>query len=190
MQWFFDIVLGMVANAGYALKTWVMDQINATSGFLLWKINEVRDWILLQFCTSTCKAYKTTDQSIPTGVWTRITFEATNWDVKSEFANYRFKPWHGGYFQVNLAACGLALDAGQRFDIGIFKNGGVYALAREIVPTSVYHGSYLSDLVYLDGDTDYIEGYVYQDAGTAKDVRLGAQYSFMSVHQLSRDTWP
>ncbi|MCK5612176.1 hypothetical protein KAR91_60450 [Candidatus Pacearchaeota archaeon] len=167
MQWLFDIILEMVANAGYALKSWV----------------------LAQLCTSTCRVGRNTNQSIPSGVWTKIQFNTELWDVNSEFSPYRFTAKEAGYYQVNVGAMMSDMADGNRVNIAIYKTGGVHSYTWEYAGNAGFCGSYLSDMVYLNGTTDYITTYVYHNRGLARNVYGHPAYTFMSIHQLSKDSW-
>lgn len=189
MQWFIDIIKEWVLSLGYATEDYVTDATGQTRIWVEAKGYTTLAEVLEQLCTSTCRVHRNGNQLIPSGTWTKINFNAENWDVNNEFTNYKFTAKEAGYFQVNLAALGTDIVAGKRFDVAIYKNGNPHSITREIVPTLEYHGSYISDMVHLNGTTDYIEGYVYHNSGVAKNVYPGSGFTFMSIHQLSKDSW-
>jgi hypothetical protein len=58
----------------------------------------------------------------------------------------------------------------------IYKNGSPYALDVSVTGGPSAVGSSISDLIYLNGSTDYVELYVYSSQSTA----LTAASGFMS----------
>lgn len=108
--------------------------------------------------------YRNTDQgSVSTGVWTKVQLNAENFDTDSAFdssTNYRFTPTVAGYYQINgniSVAAGTALT---NCSIAIYKNGAASA-GDGIVVSGTTATMSVSDLVYLNGSTDYIELYGY-----------------------------
>jgi hypothetical protein len=98
---------------------------------------------------------KNNSQSVTNSVWTKIQFDDETFDTNSAYdavTNYRFQPVVAGYYQINLDLNSTSTD----FLVGIFKNGGEYARGR-----NNYQQASVSQLVYLNGSTDYIEPYGY-----------------------------
>jgi len=121
-------------------------------------------------------------------VWTKILFDAESWDVNSEFANYKFTAKEAGYFQVCIATVGRTISAGRRWQVGIYKNGGMHTQSVNRAVATGYAGTQIADILYLNGTTDYIEGRVFHDDSAARDIYAHTWYTFMSIHQLSKDT--
>jgi len=178
MQWLFDIVLEMVAKAGYALKAWVLALGYATE-----------TWVLARLCTSSTRVYLTGLQSIPTSTLTRISFNNESWDVKGEFAFEVFTAKKAGYFQVNIAALGEYITEGKRWVITIYKNGAIHSQTVNRAVVTGHTGAEISDILYLNGTTDYIDARAFQDCGVNKNIYGHPVFTFMSIHQLSKDSW-
>jgi hypothetical protein len=97
--------------------------------------------------------------------WTKITFNTEDFDTNNNFdstTNYRFTPTVSGYYQINLFV--LASQSGAvttNINAAIYKNGSIY---RGVKGTSV-SGEYVTvsycAIIYFNGSTDYIEGYMY-----------------------------
>ena len=129
------------------------------------------------------------DQSIPNATWTKVELTTVDWDGLGEFdniTNYRFTALNAGYYQVNaqLRMLNIANDTQAR--CAIYKNG----VGVGIRFVYSYNGNHdpmptVSDMVYLDVD-DYLELYVYHTDGAASDLDGPSQYTFMSVHLLSK----
>ena len=108
------------------------------------------------------RAYHTgSSQSITNSVFTKIQFNAETFDTNSAYdssTNYRFTPQVAGYYAISVAVYfGLPYNSDYRI-AAIYKNGSVYS--------SGYGGAtagsaVTTDVVYLNGSTDYVEGYVY-----------------------------
>ena len=104
-----------------------------------------------------CSVYSSTAQSIPGNTPTKIQFDTAEFDVTGAFDldNNLFQPTVAGYYEVN---CGCGVEAGsvQNFT-SIYKNGVEY---RRSTTSNEGGNTRLSTLVYLNGTTDYVEGYV------------------------------
>jgi hypothetical protein len=106
-------------------------------------------------------AYLNTNQGITTGTATKVTLNAKVFDTANCFdstTNYRFTPNVAGYYQINamLAANGTTITA---IVTDIRKNGSTYTnnvLQGTFSPTSCLA---VSDLIYMNGSTDYLELY-------------------------------
>jgi hypothetical protein len=123
----------------------------------------------------TFRAYRgSSDQSFSQGVLTKIQYNTEDWDTASAYdstTNYRFTPTTAGYYSFNLNVYLQAAAAGD-CQIMIRKNGSNNS--------SAYFGSVptnwppaVNGLVYLDGSSDYIEGFIY--FGNGSPVVLNSQ---------------
>ena len=124
-------------------------------------------------------AYLTGFQAAPTnGVWTKIAFDGELFDTNSNFASGRFTPTVAGYYQVN-ATVHFASGSTSLCSINFYKNGSTVAQGTTASPSIMYAIS-TSALVYMNGSTDYLEGYVYVSnttqllGGTSNTVFNGA----------------
>jgi hypothetical protein len=111
----------------------------------------------------TFRAYRgTSDQSFTQGVLTKIQYNTEDWDTANCYdptTNYRFTPNVAGYYSFNMNIY-LQTSATGDAQMIMRKNGSNN--------TSAYFGSVATNwspsvngLVYLDGSTDYIEGFIY-----------------------------
>ena len=108
--------------------------------------------------------YLSTGQSITQNTFTKVLFDTKLFDTNNNFASSRFTPTVAGYYQVNLMTVGQT--ATSFVQTSIFKNGSAYKYLG-LSATSPY--VLVSGLVYLNGSTDYIEGYTYM-TGTSPIV--------------------
>lgn len=110
-------------------------------------------------------AYSNVDQTgVVTNTWTKVLFQAEEYDTNSNFASSRFTPTVAGYYQIT-ARTDWAITSGACF-IAIYKNGTQYKSGALNCATSSGVGPTATGLVYCNGSTDYIEIYTYQNNGT------------------------
>ena len=109
-------------------------------------------------------AYLGGNQSVSSGVFTKININTETFDTASCFdstTNYRFTPNVAGYYQVNASVRFSGTNLTESSP-AIYKNGaavsfGPYAVVTgQSVLTSIATG-----LVYMNGTTDYLELYAY-----------------------------
>ena len=130
-------------------------------------------------------AYLASTQSVTNNVATKVTINTEVFDTNSCFdnaTNYRFTPTVAGYYQVNGV---LRLSAASSLSAGwvsIYKNGSEYSRGVEYntaltgVPQLV-----VSDIIYFNGSTDYVELYGLNNANTptfqAVNTAITARFS-------------
>lgn len=110
-------------------------------------------------------AYPSAAQTITTGTFTKLQCNTKVFDTNTNYdaaTNYRFTPTVAGYYQVN-AAWYSSIASGQVSSI-IYKNGSNYQ-STATNGSSVGVVLNISTILYLNGSTDYIEYYVYQNSG-------------------------
>jgi len=126
-------------------------------------------------------AYKSSaSQSMTTNVFSKVTFETETFDTNNNFASSTFTPSVAGYYQLNATAdCGSASVT--RGLIAIYKNGSLYKYSGlYVVPAFSESAINISDVVYLNGSTDYVEIYVRLDGGTVIIYGGGIAYTYFS----------
>lgn len=113
----------------------------------------------------------TSNQSVTTSTWSKINFNAEEFDTANCFdstTNYRFTPNVAGYYQFTVSAgCTVSSTVS---GIGLFKNGAPFKyLTISYISTSPNNVQNGSVLCYLNGSSDYVEGYFYSN-GTSPTV--------------------
>jgi hypothetical protein len=118
------------------------------------------------------RVYLSSNQSISNSTNTKVQLNTKNFDTANCFdntTNYRYTPNVSGYYQFSavLALSGSNIGNGQAL---IYKNGST-------VSNSVFYApglngvsqinAVLSDLIYMNGSTDYIELYGYISASSS-----------------------
>ena len=124
--------------------------------------------------------YQNADQSITANTWTKLNFQVENFDTNNNFASNRFTPTVAGYYQINLNCSMASTTATQFMFINPFKNGSSYVVGNISIPLSgvTYARATVSTLMYLNGTTDYVEGYAYFSANNLTAASSdGVQFS-------------
>jgi len=120
-------------------------------------------------------AYLSANQGITNATWTKVTFDTEVFDTNSNFASNRFTPTVAGYYQINAR---IFSDYNTTYPnnvyCGIYKNGTLFSQNAYYNSATSYGYCGLSDLVYCNGSTDYIEIYVYLGGGTSVYIDGGA----------------
>ena len=122
------------------------------------------------------RAYPSSTQSaLSAGVETKILLGTEDFDTNNNFASSRFTPTVAGYYQINAAA---QVNGTTTFlNVIIYKNGSAYRYGTYINTTLNNPVSVVSDVVYCNGSTDYIE--MYANTGTSlSPIAASANTSF------------
>jgi hypothetical protein len=107
-------------------------------------------------------------QTVPANTVTKLHFNTKVFDTNANFdatTNYRFTPTVPGYFLFNLQA--HCSDAGIYCAVDIYKNGSVVGtqfnpaggISNALAATSI--------ILYMNGLTDYVEGFVQNNNGVS-----------------------
>jgi len=113
-------------------------------------------------------AYLSSNQTISTATDTKVQFNTEVFDTNSCYdntTNYRFTPTVAGYYEVTVSVRDNTGAATGTIRAQIFKNGSVYTTS---IANNTTNGmtSLATNLIYMNGSTDYLEGYIFQNSGT------------------------
>ena len=130
-------------------------------------------------------AYRTSsNQSFSANTYTKVQFNGENFDTANAFdstTNYRFTPATAGYYQININLYMSSTAATNvPMNILIYKNGTSFVSSEFTANSGAYNGGALSSVIYLNGSSDYIEGYIWQNSGTGQAIRQDAGYTQFS----------
>ena len=100
-------------------------------------------------------------QSISGGVGNKITNATEVWDTAScyDTSTSRFTPNVAGYYQITVILVLPALSSSSLLINYIYKNGSSYSYFYNTVLSGLTHSVTHTDIVYLNGSTDYVEQY-------------------------------
>jgi hypothetical protein len=109
-------------------------------------------------------AVQSSSQTISNATNTKLEFQTEEFDTANCYSTStsRFTPNVAGYYQVNVSAGGWASTT--YVQLWIWKNGSQNKAVSILSGTPQASGS---ALIYLNGTTDYIEGYIYMQSGQA-----------------------
>ena len=122
-----------------------------------------------------CLAYAVSSVSSSGGTMVKIPFNAVDYDTDSSFdtVNNRFKPTKAGYYQINLAVTLTGVGSGA-FTLysAIYKNGSSLRHYQNLInyPGGFGQTMNLNTIVYLNGTTDYIEGWFMSNSSSMTTV--------------------
>ena len=125
-------------------------------------------------------AYANSGTSIPNATWTKVIYNAEGFDTASCYdstTNYRFTPNVAGYYQISAMTRFGSITA-TIIGFSIHKNGSFYATGGGSAVSSGYVYPSVSALVDLNGTTDYVEIYTYQNSGGSATTDNGFNYVF------------
>jgi hypothetical protein len=115
-------------------------------------------------------AYLGSNQSITNATETKCNINTEVFDTGNMFASSRFTPTIAGYYQINgVLRCGATSGLTVAFAT-IYKNGASYCRGDELNYPPSAGGSVqvsVSEVIYLNGSTDYVElwGYINASGG-------------------------
>ena len=104
-------------------------------------------------------AYASASQTITTATPTKVSINTKIFDTNTNFdtTTNRFTPTVAGYYQVSGILRGTAVSALSQIHVEIYKNGVVYCIGGNLFLVAGNPHATISELVYLNGSTDYIE---------------------------------
>lgn len=125
-------------------------------------------------------AYKSTIQSLPNTTFNKVLFQTEEFDTTSAYdnaTNHRFQPLVAGYYHI-IGAVQIAASASTQL-CSIYKNGVEYKRGSQSgAAANSGWQSVVSALVYLNGSTDYVEIWSYQNAGGAVDISAASHATY------------
>ena len=131
-------------------------------------------------------AYVNSAQTISNSVYTKIQLNAETFDTASCFdstTNYCFTPTVAGYYQINANIYIADASVTGYIISSLYKNGSPYKYSVGYYNSTYGNGGApISDVVYMNGSTDYIEYYVRQTNNGSSSLAISAtsQGTYMS----------
>jgi len=125
-------------------------------------------------------AYASAGTSLSNATFTKVNYATENFDTNNNFASSRFTPTVAGYYQIS-AGTRLGSITATIVAFYLYKNGSGYSSGGGSGVSSAYVYPTISTLIYLNGSTDYVEMYCYQNTGGSITTDLGSDYTFTGV---------
>ena len=128
------------------------------------------------------RAFRSTSaQSIAATTNVKVQLNAETFDTDSCFdstTNYRFTPTTAGYYLItaNIGLINGGADYGTAF---IYKNGGRVSAGRVPIWITGAKNPQCTDIIYLNGSSDYIELYTLNNSATA-EVEAGTDETWLT----------
>ena len=122
-------------------------------------------------------AYASAATSMTNAGFTKILFATEEFDTNNNFASSTFTPTVAGYYQVTFV---LAMPTGT-YPVGtvIYKNGSRFKDGNFLLNNSTTGSiNVVTALIYMNGSTDYLECYGYQNAGSSVNCNTGANQTY------------
>jgi hypothetical protein len=113
--------------------------------------------------------------SVASATWTKITFSSEEFDTNSNYdtSTSRFTPTVTGYYQIESSIGFGGMTTGGSL-LAIYKNGSLFKYGAVCASVSAIGNNVsVACIVYLNGSTDYVEVYGYQNSGSNKTTSIG-----------------
>ena len=126
-------------------------------------------------------------QSIPNTTATKVQFNTENYDTNGYYdnsTNYRFTPLVAGKYFVYSYVRFLSIVDGNQGIVYLYKNGSSISFTSNGSSggtNAVNFSTIITQIIDLNGSTDYIEAFVYQDSGSSKNVQGGSGGGFTTT---------
>jgi len=109
-------------------------------------------------------AYSTVGTSVADSTFIKLTSNTTRFDTNTNYASSRFTPTVAGYYQIN-AVIAIASSATGYTQFNFYKNGSSYFGGPATSNVTFGPNAAGSTLISLNGSTDYVEIYAFQNTG-------------------------
>lgn len=115
-------------------------------------------------------------QTLTADIITQVLFPNETFDTASSFAASKFQPSVAGYYQINFGIV-TATNGITRLLVMLYKNNAEIARSGDISGPIYAYGVAGSELVYLNGSTDYLEIFAYSEAVGAVLTAITTRFS-------------
>ena len=127
-------------------------------------------------------AYVAANQTITSSTYTKVNFNTEEFDIGScyDTTNKRWTPNKAGYYQVSMTVNNITSVSPSVFVASIYKNGSSFKQGGDMRGTNACAIT-SSALIYMNGTTDYLEGFAYITA-TTPTIAGGSNISYFSAY--------
>jgi len=162
------------------MATLFVDKIDPQSGTSL-EIGSSGDTITTatgakpSFLYPAFESVRTSSQSLTTNTKIKLQFDTENFDTDSAYdnsTNYRFTPQVAGKYFVYSYARFLSISDQKQGIVYLYKNGSSVGFVNSMSSGGNGNvGTLITKTIDLNGSTDYVESFGYQDSGSSKNVQ-------------------
>jgi hypothetical protein len=131
-------------------------------------------------------AVKNATQLVPSGAFTKVTFETEVYDLTGAFASSTFTPNAIGTYQIDAQVSWSSASDQDRLIISIYKRGGAYKSFIGRANGTGEQSVQINAQVDTNLVTDPIEIYVRHDSGTDKTISSGAAETWFMASLIGR----
>ena len=131
-------------------------------------------------------AYQSSAQSISNDTVTKVQFDTEVFDTDNAFdstTNYRFTPQVAGKYFVYVQTRKNNFSAA-RFQAVLKLNGSTNLAVSESGNGGTRDNAFSSAVVELNGSSDYLELFTYQDNGSTQDLLAGISSTFFGAYRI------
>lgn len=126
-------------------------------------------------------AYAGASTTLTNNADTKVLFNTEEFDTNSNFASSRFTPTVEGYYQINAAVRIQAVASGNTIYITLYKNGAAYKLGNLVIqPNTADPILLVTSVVYMNGSTDYVEIYAFQNFGSTRTTQASSGTTYFN----------
>jgi|688.fasta_scaffold1076323_1 hypothetical protein len=172
-----------------------LNQIQTASGVIMANLNSSGANAGIQLASNLApafSAYASTNTTITNSTWTKVAINTENFDTNNNFdstTNYRFTPTIAGYYQINFTCTTVASNNNGYWHYGaVYKNGSNYISATSVFPSGDIQNftNNLSQVIYMNGSSDYLEFYVNVYAASGTVLYGGGSTTTLASGYLAR----
>lgn len=122
----------------------------------------------------------TAQSGLASGVYTKINLNTADINTGDGFdiAASRFQPTVAGNYLIYVQAL-MNMGAGKNLTVAVRKNGAQFANYETVSPTAAYASCGATEIVALNGSTDYVEMFVSHNNGSSSSVSGSGNQTYM-----------
>ena len=131
------------------------------------------------------QVYLSSTQSISSNTTTKVQFDTEDYDTDNCYdnsTNYRFTPTVAGKYFVYLQTRFQVFSALSNIQTLIYKNGSnvsMFSGNDNFLPTLQ-----TNKVIDMNGTTDYLEGFIYQNSGSSQDATGSDRTTFFGAYRI------
>lgn len=132
-------------------------------------------------------AYSAAATTLATGFETQVAFNTEEYDTNSNYntGNSRFTPTVAGYYSFNATVRYSALLVGNTFYVTLYKNAASVKIGNIMfLPVNGAPSNSVTATIYMNGTTDYVEVFAFQNSGVSVNTSTGASLTYFQASMV------